>query len=237
MENEGCPGGENWVWLVPGVCPLARQILPYVVELHAELCRRRGFTGRGNYCLAGVEWYDDYMFVQAVLTLIMATSVGTSDRDWLEDSRLLEELRSVRCTPADDGMGRERCMKVMAGLADLIPSRGVPGTCPFARAAERLEVETSEVARMGEAVDECGVEMLKDIFYVATGVATREDRDSVERTATDGMTVAPGEVFRWAPDCPVMKGAECRAGECGHLTGLLPVIGVPDKRRARKEKK
>ena len=77
-------------------------------------------------------------------------------------------------------------------------------------------------------MDECGIQMLKDVFYLVVGMKTHEDYVSPgeKLCRTESIPLNGKEVLCWPLWCPVMDSVECQWGDCSHWMGLLPVIRV-----------
>ena len=217
----------NLFGLILGGSHLAGRILPYAVEVHEQLCTKTGADGGGRYCLSGLEWYDDWMFVHAVLMLLMAMSVRKHDILWLTDWKLMEDVKWLEdeAEELEDEWGwRDRCMKVMVGMAAYIPKRGVRGICRMVSLGLDGEVDPLVASTVVDGGRLEGSRLLGEIFYVVTGQKLGTERSAV----MDDMAVGEGQVFRWAPECVVREregGKECVLGRCRHRKGLLPVIG------------
>ena len=189
--------------------------------------------------IAGMEDYDDYMSIQAALAVMMALSINRNDGRWLEDTGLigsLKGLESGRWRPyvaGEDHGWSEHCLMTRINLG-VVSSTWLEGTSGVMEDAFVFAggCPDANVAGVGEVVDRCNVQMLKDMFHAVTGLRTDEDRCSPmhgnERpSAVDEIPVEGKEELCWYGDCPIMDGTGCGTGMCDHLTGVLPVIGVP----------
>ena len=227
----------DWIRFLPGGCGLARKVLPYLVELHRQLLVDGRVLVITPTCAAGVEDYDEYMSIQAVLVVMMASSINGDDGRWLEDRGVIDILRGLECgrwmpygRPEDHGW-RERCAMVRAGLmritVGVVGSTWSGDTSGFMRGAFVFVGggDAASAGRIGSMVDGCGVQMLRDIFYVVTGRRIH-GRERSEGSVVDSIPVGRNEVVSWCTDCPTGDSGDCRVGACEHLTGVLPIIGV-----------
>ncbi len=205
------------------------QILPYLVQFERE----------SSIDIAGIDDHDNFMFIHAILVLMMASSVNTNDVRWLEDSGLiwtLKGLESAGLVPyelAETNGWTQQCVKVMwklnCFLLKLIGCRDKSNFMLdlFAPTEGWSHPSTTGIARL---VDECNVQMLKDVFYIVTCVTTQDDTDLAvsprdKSSRTDGIPIKADEVLSRAPACPTIDSEECEIGVCDHFIGLLPVIG------------
>ena len=244
LDNDDCVvtrrptfGHEEWIQFLPGRCRLARQTLPYLVQLQRQLDGLAEPFGAGWHRLAGIDEHDHYMFIHAVLIVLMASSMNTNDSRWLEDGDLLATLEGLESVDVrDTHCWREQCKMVMAkmivivaGLSDSEDRLGFR-ECLFVPVGARAE---GDVRRMAELVDAHNLQTLKDVFYMASGVPTEDDdndlsgRPREKSSRTDGISLGPNEVLSWASDCMIADSGVCHVGLCDHFTGLLPVVGVP----------
>lgn len=243
MKTVGSLTNEDWVQLLRGECPLVRKILPYLDSLH----RRSGGRGRklaATFCsLVGMYDHDYYMCVHAVLVLMMAWSMNTNDTRWLENPELVVVLKgfdSAEMVPYASGkMGSagwlEQCIVAMSVIdrvsAESVEPQNTSGFMGslFVPVSGRTHGRTADMARL---VDGCNVQMLRDVFYIVTGMTTGGDtesgRASKEKSCcTDGMPLESSEELvwcRWCPWCPMMDSSECEMEVCSHFTGVLPVV-------------
>ena len=221
----------EWRAFLPGECPLAGQVLPYAVLLHDQLVGSVVSVHAGK--ISGIGVYDRYMYVCAVVVFTMASSIATNDMEWLDDEELVECLRALETGEKDGRTGtrflQEQCTSLMKRInsaeVSLACSRSIGG-----RAAVPVEGWTNPVVRMmSAAVDSCGVQTLKDVFYMVTGWRTEEDRVRAEDKCGAVAVVAAAssglqarQVISWRWWCAQTESLECVG--CMHLTGLLPVV-------------
>jgi hypothetical protein len=219
---------EDWIRFLPGKCPLARMMLPYLARFERE----------SSIHVAGIEDHDYFMSMHAIVVLMMASTVKSNDVGWLEDNGLmstLKEFESEGFVPYQSQAWTEKCMKAMQKCfvvggfhlqktSDIMADVSAPTD-------GRTHASTMEIAGL---VDEVDVQMLKDVFYIVTGDTTWDDTDSsvspTDKSArTDGVPInaEEEEELTWAPHCPTMDSKECGMGVCSHYTGLTPLIGVP----------
>ena len=68
--------------------------------------------------------------------------------------------------------------------------------------------------------------MLRDVFYIVTGVKTDDGIVSLEEKSsqTDGIPLSENEELGWCPWCPMTDSMECEMGVCEHFTGLISAI-------------
>ena len=227
---------DDWREFLPGQCPLARMILPYLVPLHRQLVSSGRVFLTTSTRLVEIEDYDDYMSVHAVLAVLIASSVNTNDDRWLEDSALIATLKgfeSGKVTPYrhdEDHGWRKHCLMARIDLG-VVGDMWSANTSTF-RTRFFCSVGApaeGNVSRVGDTVDRCGVQSLKDIFYVVTGARTPRDTCVVhpwERSsAVDLIPTGREEVLTWDHECPTVDSAECWVGMCDHLMGVIPLIG------------
>ena len=217
----------DWRGFLPGDCRLARQVLPYVVGVHEELAGWERSWSR-LCCITGIRDYDSGMVIYAVLVFMMASSIAANDYSWLENGELIAALRVLDGWRSGDDrkMRRKQCTLVM-GLIDragcsLRCSRDTGG-----RASVPVEGWTNPVVRkVREMVDECGIQMLKDVFYLVTCWTTHGDRVfPVEKWCNaEAIVLRAGEELSWATMCLTEDSLECGNGSCSHWTGVVPVV-------------
>ena len=170
---------DDWREFSPGQCPLARRILPYLVPLHRQLVSSGRVFLTTSTRLVGIEDYDDYMSVHAVLAVLMGSSVNTNDDRWLKDSALIATLKGSESgwvspyRPDEDHGWREHCLMARIDLG-VVGEMWSANTSTF---RERFFFSVGQqaegnVSRVGDTVDRCGVQSLKDMFYVVTGART-----------------------------------------------------------------
>lgn len=222
---------EDWKAFLPGKCALAGQVLPYVALLHDQLVGR--VERVQAYNISGIRVYDRYMYVCAIIVLVVASSIAANDVEWLDDNELTECLGALETGEKDGCTGSrflmEQCSVSMERMnraqIDLVCSRSTGG-----RAAIPVEGWMNPVvSKMSAAVDGCGVQTLKDVFYVVTGTRTEEDqvraeekRGGVAVIAAVSSELQRNRVISWRWWCAQTESLECVG--CNHFTGLLPVV-------------
>ena len=247
-RESGCRAfsNEDWIRFVPGECPLARKVLPYLAQLHDQLVIYGQIRVVVPNLIVGIDDHDYYMTVHAVLALMMAWSINTGDTRWLENTGLMATLKGFESRDLAPYEGAERygwkeqCMRALEQIGmvsfgcledrlDFRESLFVPadGWTDFNRSGN-----SRNSVMISRLIDGHDVQILKDVFYIVTGATTFTDGDCAvgpqeKSSRTDGIPVEGDEDLSWAPSCPTVSSAECDVGVCSHFTGLLPVIGVP----------
>lgn len=257
-RESGCRvfSNEDWIRFLPGQCPLARKVLPYLDQLHEQLVSHR-WTGVVEPNLVdgvGIDDHDYYMTTYALLVLMVAWSINTGDRRWLDNTGLMAVLKgfeSVDLVP--DLVSHERhgwmqqcmralekmCMVSFGCLEDrldcaLVQIRPDFRESVFVPAYGWTSSGSSEndgsVVRIARLIDGHDVQMLKDVFYMVVGATTNTDGGCAvgpqeKSSRTDEFLVgARCEGISWAAACPTMSSLKCYVGVCSHFTGLLPVM-------------
>lgn len=225
--------GVNWRRFLPGDCRLARQVLPYLVQLHQQWISVLDWKGAIACSLVEIYDHDYYMCIHAIVVVMMALTIRTDDVSWLENRELTVLLRGFEGLRRyeSDRKWMERCMFAVAkanmALMDMLKFRDVENRMESVWAPVEGGGMLRTAAMVARRVDGCHIQMLKDVFYMVVGVKTHEDYLSPAEKwcRTESIPVNGNEVLCWPPWCPVMDSAECQWGGCSHWTGLLPVIG------------
>lgn len=212
----------EWRAFLPGECPLAGQVLPYAVLLHDQLAGRVVSVHAGN--LSGIRVYDRYMYVCAVVVFTMASSIAANDMEWLEDNELMECLGALEAGENHSQIGQlvlaEQCTALMRRI----------NRADIGLACLRSTGGRAAVRKVSAAVDQRGVQTLKDVFYIVTGWRTDSDQVRAEEKRCGVAVVVAAlsalessQVISWRWWCAQTESLECTG--CKHLTGLLPVVG------------
>jgi hypothetical protein len=189
----------------------------------------------GNMHIVGIADYDDFMSMHAVLVVAMASSISRNDSRWMEESDLvsmLKEFESSGLMPYEPGERHgwsDWCARITVAVANKLE-----------RTVWELMAELfasmdgcghRSITGIARRVDESGVQMLKDVFYIVTGVTTGDDGDgrlssTKKASCMDRIPVKANEDLSWVSLCPMMDSDVCRIGACGsrHLTGLAPQL-------------
>lgn len=231
---------EDWRALLPGACRLARMVLPYVCRLHEQFVSRGRIHIVMPNLVVGMDDHDSYMTVYAVLVIMMAISINANDTRWLENPELMATLRGFGCPdlvpyePIGRNRWTEQCMraqeKVNAVSFECLEDRMDFRERVFVAVEGSTGVGCSNMVRIARLIDGHDVQIIKDVFYMVSGMTTHGDGncmvDPQEKSSrTDRMSIKAGEELSGAVTCPTMSGPGCSVGACSHSTGLVPVVG------------
>lgn len=224
VDTAGVDNGEGDRFL-KGQCSLARKMLPFLRRLRGRLPLGEAPCGP----ISGIEVYDDYMELYALLAVWMAASINSGHDWWLHDRSLVAELKLLDGSgptgsmPTADLQSLQRsrqCTRVFFKMAALLVE--YPRKHEWGAFFVPVEAN-SEVEWVERLVDRSDVQMLRDIFFVLTGKPTDGDArsgssDGVERRVRcEGLMLQADPGMEWKEDVDA---------ESGGPTGLLPVVAL-----------
>ena len=206
-------------------------VLPHLASL-----RRQGDHATSAWRrISGIEDHDWYMTIHCLLVLWTASSINSDDVRWMENAELVGLFREMEnMSPYDGGLERgwtAQCKKVMALMTQIV----VDLMCSeeetmFAEMFwHPVEQGSRGENRVAGLIDRLGVGLLRDVFFVVTGVQTVMDMEAngfpAEKSSrTEEIPTEGDEDVGWVESCVDGSTSECELGMCGHMKGVVPKI-------------
>ena len=186
--------------------------------------------------ISGIVVYDSYMLVYASLAVWVAASINSGQTWWLHDEKLLEQLKWIawidpsgpaRKGKAECAQRSRQCAEVMRRMEMAVQEMN--GREEWARFFVPAEAAGKGLEEVGRLIDRTGMQMLRDVFYVVTGVETPGDTvwcgsAAKRRPQAEVLLAKAGLEVEWGTVCSMEDEEGAEADDCGYYTGLVPVI-------------
>jgi len=218
---------EGWELFLQAKSSLGRKLLPYLARIRRDLASSDSVAYESAK-LTGNDVYDGYLSVYAILAVWVVASINSGHAWWLEDEGLVEKLKEIDCVfDANMAARKERlersqvCAEVIAKMETAV--RECPCLEEWARYFVPARAPWPRFAQVARLIDRSEIQMLRDVFYVVTGMETFSDatrgHGSLERRLC--CEVGPPEM-EWRTVCPVDTCGDVEGNGCGQIHGTAP---------------